>query len=157
VLTPRARNRDLVPRVNSLKREPVNNNPTTPPARLPAFLPSVLVVEDEILVRMLVSDELRAADYLVLEAVDADEAVAMLRAGVRVDLILSDVRMPGSIDGMGLLRFSRENYPGIPVIITSGHLSATEACAEGATRFLPKPYRLSDALQAVKAGLSAPQ
>jgi CheY-like chemotaxis protein len=135
----------------------VNDNLTKPSGLLPEGLPSILVVEDEFLVRMLISDELRAADYIVMEAVDADEALAMLRAGARVDLILSDVRMPGSIDGMGLLRFVRENYPKTPVIVTSGHLMAHDACAEGATRFLPKPYTLSDALQAVKAGLATPR
>lgn len=61
------------------------------------------MVEDEFLIRVWASDELRDAGYDVIEAFNADEALTVLKSHVRVDLIISDVRMPGSFDGMGLL------------------------------------------------------
>ncbi|HEX8415649.1 MAG TPA: response regulator, partial [Sphingomicrobium sp.] len=73
-------------------------------------------MEDEFLVRLLVSEELRTAEFHVIEALDAEEAIAVLNSGVRVDLILSDVRMPGAMDGLGLLAFVRRSHPTIPVI-----------------------------------------
>ncbi|RYE03933.1 MAG: response regulator [Sphingomonadales bacterium] len=114
---------------------------------------TILVVEDEFLVRMLICDELRYVPYTVIEAVTADEAVEFLKSGVQVDLILSDVRMPGSLDGLGLLAFVQANYPDVPVIITSGHLDAGAALAEGAAQFLPKPYLFPRALDAVASAL----
>ena len=101
---------------------------------------SILVVEDEFLVRLLICDELRLQRYAVIEAIDASEAIAILNSGVHIDLILTDVRMPGEIDGLGLLAFVRANQPLIPVIVTSGHLLPEEVLKNGATRFLSKPY-----------------
>lgn len=100
----------------------------------------VLVVEDELLIRIMVSDELRDAGYDVIEAFNADEAVIILSSAVHIDVIVSDVRMPGSLDGMALLGVVRERFPALPVIITSGHLEPTEAIAKGANKFVPKPY-----------------
>jgi CheY-like chemotaxis protein len=133
------------------------SSPVPPRATLPAGESSILVVEDEFLVRLIISDELRAAGYNVIEAVDAEEGIAILKSGARVDLILSDVRMPGPLDGLGLLAFVKESYPIIPVIITSGHLLAEEALADGATRFLPKPYTLPNALKLIEGELEKGQ
>jgi CheY-like chemotaxis protein len=113
------------------------------PARL-------LVVEDEVLIRMFVADMLRDAGYDVIEAVSGNEALDILRAGLVVDLVLSDVRMPGSADGLALLAFVRQNLADLPVILTSGHLAPEIALGKGAVQFLAKPYRLEDALAAVK-------
>lgn len=101
----------------------------------------ILVVEDELLIRLMLSDELRDLGHHVIEACDAAEALAILET-VGPDLIVSDVRMPGSPDGMGLLALVRDAHPTLPVIITSGHLHPTQAFAEGATRFLAKPYKM---------------
>lgn len=114
----------------------------------------LLVVEDEILIRMFVSEVLRDAGYEVIEATNGDEAVRILTSGVPVDLIFSDVRMPGSTDGLGLLAFVRQNLAALPVIITSGHLSHRVALVEGAARFLAKPFNIEDALAAVKIELA---
>ena len=92
----------------------------------------VLVVEDELLVRMMLSDELRDAGYDVLEAYNADEALEVLHSTARVDLIASDVRMPGSMDGLGLLKEIKRSFPAIPVIITSAHLHPGLAATDGA-------------------------
>jgi DNA-binding NtrC family response regulator len=85
----------------------------------------------------------------VIEAASGDEAVAILKSGVRVDLVLSDVRMPGSVDGLALLAFVREHFPKTPVIITSGHLPPDLALADGAAHFLAKPYQLQQAVDMI--------
>lgn len=110
----------------------------------------ILVVEDEVLIRMLVCDLLRDAGYDVVEADNGDEALDLLKAGISIDLVLSDVRMPGSTDGLALLRFLRENLANMPVIITSGHLESDVALAAGASQFLAKPFKLEDALKIVE-------
>ncbi len=114
----------------------------------------ILIVEDELLIRLLVSDELRSAGFEVIEAADADEAVTLLRSLVPIDLIISDVRMPGSIDGLGLLAVVRETFPTLPVIITSGHLESRLAIADGAARFLTKPYGMNAVVDAVPLELA---
>lgn len=99
----------------------------------------ILLVEDEVLIRLMLAEELRDAGHQVIEASDADEAVIILEA-IRPDLIISDVRMPGSIDGLGLLALVRNSLPDLPVIITSAHLDPAQAQSQGATAFVPKPY-----------------
>ena len=117
----------------------------------------ILFVEDELLIRLVVSDELREVGYEVVECFNADEAIILLQAGVRFDLIVSDVRMPGGVDGMGLLAFTKELYPDVPVILASGHLEPTLALRHGATRFLSKPYGIDVVVDAVRAELATAQ
>lgn len=124
-------------------------------APIPSTRSCVLVVEDEILIRLMVSDELRDAGYDVIEAFDADEALTILKSSVRVDLIFSDVRMPGSLDGLGLLAVVKTTFPLLPVILTSGHLGPATAKAQGATQFLPKPYRLDAVLEVIQHELGS--
>lgn len=113
----------------------------------------ILIVEDEFLIRCMLSDELRDAGYQVIEACDATEALSILNTNCP-DLIISDVRMPGSIDGLDLLARVKETRPTLPVIIISGHLHPTRALLDGATEFLAKPYRFEAVLDAVKKGLA---
>lgn len=110
----------------------------------------LLVVEDEMFIRMFVCDVLREAGYDVVEAVNGDEALELLKAGVSIDLVLSDVRMPGSTDGMALLDFVKKNHAGVPVIISSGHLDPGVALGAGAAQFLGKPFRIEEALAVVE-------
>lgn len=130
------------------------NSPALPSVISAPHCRRVLVVEDEMLIRFAVSDELRAAGYDVIEAFNGDEALAILRTGVRIDLIVSDVRMPGSLDGMGLLAIVREDFPGVPVIIASGHLDPAVASAGGACHFVAKPYSLHMIKSAVQTELA---
>ena len=85
---------------------------------------SVLVVEDEVLVRMVIADNLRNAGYTVIEASNAHEALGLLRSNVDVRLILSDVRMPGTMNGLALARTVRSEFPVIKIVLTSGTLRA---------------------------------
>lgn len=116
--------------------------------------PCILVVEDELLIRLMTSEELRDAGYGVIEACNADEALVVLGSGVHVDLVFTDVRMPGSTDGLGLLGYINTNFQTLPVILTSGHLTSQEARASGAVNFLAKPYLLEMVVSAVQDELT---
>jgi CheY-like chemotaxis protein len=84
---------------------------------------TILVVEDEVLVRMAIADNLRNAGYTVIESSNAHEALELLRNGVDVRLILSDVRMPGTMDGLALAQTVRSEFPVIKIVLTSGDLT----------------------------------
>jgi CheY-like chemotaxis protein len=113
----------------------------------------ILVVEDELFIRMFISDAFLDEGYTVIEAFNADEAVDILKAGKAVDLVFSDVRMPGSLDGIGLLRFIKERFSKLPVILASGHLDPSIALAEGAKHLLTKPYQINTVLNLVASQL----
>jgi CheY-like chemotaxis protein len=104
---------------------------------------TILVVEDEVLIRLSLSDYLRECGFTVLEAASGDEAIAVLRGrGDDVDLVFSDVQMPGETDGFALARWVRGHHPRIPVMLTSGVAHAVEKaadlCLEGP--IVKKPY-----------------
>lgn len=105
-------------------------------------LRTILIVEDEVLIRSSVSEYLRALGYRVIEAANAAEAITVLGAGMHVDLVFSDIVTPGEIDGVGLARIVRRRYPDIPVVLTSGD-GARAAEAKIADAFVRKPYRSS--------------
>jgi CheY-like chemotaxis protein len=112
-----------------------------PPCAAPSPRAVVLIVEDEILIRMLLAEALRLAGYEVVEAANADEALCLLRALPDPDILVTDVRMPGSVDGFELAAYVRRTKPGLKVIITSGHAGPDGAIGL-ADAFLAKPYEL---------------
>lgn len=121
----------------------------------PAVVPErkcILVVEDEFLIRCMLSDELRDAGYQVIEACNATEALSILNT-VTPDLIISDVRMPGPLDGIDLLGKIRQKSATLPVIIISGHLHPAQALSEGATQFVAKPYLMEAVIISVQEAL----
>jgi CheY-like chemotaxis protein len=113
----------------------------------------VLVVEDEVLVRYVISDYLRECGYKVIEVSSAEEGLQVFqKASVRVDVLLSNVQMPGAIDGFALARWVRTNHPGVGVIL-AGTISraadaAAELCEEGP--MLSKPYEPQAVLDRIK-------
>lgn len=107
----------------------------------------VLLVDDEPLIRALMADELRAVGAIVLEATSAVEAWSLLLSGERIDLLFSDLRMPGDFDGVGLATRVRDCYPWIPIILTSGNPPPLNLSRFG--RFLQKPYSIIRAVQVV--------
>ena len=110
----------------------------TVPAPANADFPTtILVVEDEVLVRLAVADCLRDCGYQVSEAANVTEAKAVLQAGTPVDLVFSALRMPDEGDGFALARWIRQRHPGLPVILTSG-LGETDLCDDWP--IVPKPY-----------------
>ena len=102
---------------------------------------TVLVVEDEVMMRTKLVDELEDAGYLVVEASDGTEAVEILTLRPEVKIIISDVRMPGPIDGVELCRRVRSGYPGIKVVLSSGEPNAADSTAHDG--FFLKPYRVA--------------
>ncbi len=116
----------------------------------PSPLPvTILIVEDEALVRLVLSEALRDAGMRVVEAASAEEAEAALKAGLQVDLVFTDVRMPGSYDGLELARRIKRERADLPVLVTSGHLDA--ASVHPIAVFLPKPYVLDDVLDTISS------
>jgi two-component system, response regulator PdtaR len=106
----------------------------------------VLLVEDEALVRIIGSDALADAGYDVIEAASADEALAVLEAEDAVEVLFTDIRMPGSIDGLQLASLVHERWPAVKILITSGDTWPPKSLIPDDGRFIAKPYRL-DALQ----------
>lgn len=103
---------------------------------------SVLVVEDEILVRLTIADHLRGAGYAIIEAANAAEAIAVFTSGEPVHIVFTDVQMPGAMDGLMLARWVREHHPGVQVLVTSGKGDAAVSCGLSDGAFISKPYPL---------------
>ncbi|HKF99193.1 MAG TPA: response regulator, partial [Xanthobacteraceae bacterium] len=85
---------------------------------------TVLVVDDEVLLRLSIADRLRDEGFSVIEAANADEAIGVLQTTIPVHVVLTDVTMPGRTDGIGLARFIEAHGPDTKVILTSGTLLA---------------------------------
>ena len=116
--------------------------------------PVVLLVEDEPLVRALQVEILREADFWVLEAEDADEAFELLKRRPDVRAVLTDVDMPGSLDGFEFARLVAQGWPKVGVLVISGKTAPEPGDLPRAARFAAKPVRpaaLVQALQAVMA------
>ena len=104
---------------------------------------TVLVVEDEVLIRVVIAEYLRECGFKVVEAVNADEALLVLQhAELTIDVVFSDIEMPGSMDGFALSKWVRANRPGTEVILAGSPGRAAHAagdlCEEGP--MLAKPY-----------------
>ena len=107
--------------------------------------PSILLVEDELVIRMNAADYLIDRGFLVLEASNATEALAYLTSCVvEIDLVFTDVRMPGKMDGLALARWLQQHRAGLPVIVTSGDVGRDNLSDKTfpADCFFPKPYEL---------------
>ena len=117
----------------------------TPNPNPQPWVASILVVEDEVLVRAVVADELRAFGLSVLEASSADEALSYFSAGVNVDLVFTDIQLPGSLDGLQMAHRLRTEYPSLPIVLTSGNLGFLGR--PGAELFVPKPYEVSSVVK----------
>lgn len=120
--------------------------------------PVVLVVEDEVLVRLVVAEYLRDCGFMVIEAGSAQEALKLFKADIDVDVVFSDIQMPGEMDGFGLAQWLRKNRPDVKVILTSGAASAAankaaDLCHEGP--LLPKPYDSEEVERRIKQLLAA--
>ena len=99
----------------------------------------VLVVEDEMLLRMRAVDMVEDAGFTPVEAVDADEAVAILESRSDIALVFTDIQMPGRMDGLGLAHAVHERWPPIKIILVSGQLKAANIDIPADSRFFGKP------------------
>ena len=102
-------------------------------------LPKVLVVEDEMLLRMRAVDMVEDAGYTPVEAVDADEAFAILQSRSDIALLFTDVQMPGSMDGLQLAHAVYERWPLIKIILVSGQSKLSSTHIPRDSRFFRKP------------------
>ena len=118
----------------------------------------VLVVEDESVIRMLLTDDLEEAGYMVQEAVNADVAIKVMVDDLHIDAVVTDVRMPGSIDGIGLAAWIHQNRRRVPVVITSGYLRQDEAKgAHPEATVISKPYLPADVTALLKQLIGDPK
>jgi two-component system, response regulator PdtaR len=99
----------------------------------------VLLVEDELFVRMDIAATLRHAGFQVIEAACADAAMEFIESGEPIDLVFTDVQTPGMLDGLALAERVRAKYPLMPVFICSGN-PELEGAASQMGKFVPKPY-----------------
>ncbi len=114
---------------------------------------TILLVEDEVLIRALAAEALREAGYIVIEASSADEAHSVIAAGLQPDLLFTDVRMPGALDGLTLARELKAQLPHLIVVVASGHADPQEA-GKHAYKFFTKPYELDAVVTAIADALA---
>jgi two-component system, response regulator PdtaR len=117
---------------------------------------TVLVVEDEVIIRLMIADALRAQGISVIEASNGDEALRVLQSSLPVDLLLTDIRMPSALDGLALAHAARAERPGLKLIVASSQPGAREA-AGLADAFFAKPFDLRAIVERVRSLLSEAQ
>lgn len=117
---------------------------------LAASLIRVLVVEDEIFIRMDVVDTLLGAGLEVLEANDADEAIQLLEVDLTIRLIFTDIDMPGSMNGLKLAAAVRDRWPPVKIIATSGRFKIQAGDLPAGALFLPKPCQPAQIINAIR-------
>jgi CheY-like chemotaxis protein len=111
----------------------------------PCVVPAVvLVVEDEMLLRMRAVDMVEDAGYASVEAMDADEAVAILESRSDIALMLTDIQMPGSMDGLTLAHAVHKRWPPIKIILVSGQLKLADINLPADSRFFGKPLEANE-------------
>ncbi|HLY07019.1 MAG TPA: response regulator [Rhizomicrobium sp.] len=116
-----------------------------------AWCPTILVTEDEVLVRGVVADHLRDAGFAVIEASNAAEAVDVLQSGEPVDLVFTDIAMPGIMNGAMLARWIYLNRPDVRVVLASGSADSAQTFPDG--RLFLKPYDLDDVESHIRRAL----
>jgi CheY-like chemotaxis protein len=114
-----------------------------------AGAPCVLVVDDDLLLRQLVTGRLRSAGYTVIEAGTGEEAAAALLAGANPDILVTDISMPGAMDGWSLAEQCRLLNPAVPIVyMTSGSPDFSKMLDN--SRFIQKPYHPDTLLAAIE-------
>ena len=111
--------------------------------------PTVLVVEDEVLIRMDIAACLADAGFETLQAGNAEEAIRILEERSDIQLVFTDIDMPGSMDGLRLAAFVRERWPPIKLIVTSGHIRAGDGDLPPGAHFFRKPYHRPDIVRTI--------
>jgi CheY-like chemotaxis protein len=123
---------------NALQRTVVPHQGAAPPPQRHA----ILIVEDEVLTRMMVADAMRDRGFEVIEAQNPDEAIGLLQSQVPVRLVFTDVQLPGAMDGLALAKLVRQTRPELKVVIASGS-AVIEDSPQVADAFFRKPYALT--------------
>ena len=103
---------------------------------------NVLVVEDEMVLRLRAVDIVEDAGFTAVEAVNADEALAILESRSDISLLFSDIQMPGSMDGLKLAHAVHERWPAIKIILVSGQVKLSDTERPADSRFFGKPLEM---------------
>lgn len=114
----------------------------------------VLVVEDDLFIRLAAAAMVADAGFDVVEAGNADEAIAILEMRSDIHVVFTDIQMPGTMDGLKLARFVRTRWPPIHIIATSGMVQVGEMDLPIGGRFFGKPYssdQITNALRELTA------
>ncbi|MDO9637518.1 MAG: response regulator [Pseudotabrizicola sp.] len=115
----------------------------------------VLVVEDTAIIRMGAVDLVRSAGYEALEACDADEAIRILESRDDIDLVFTDVQMPGSMDGIKLSHYIRNRWPPVKLLVASGAAIVAESSLPSGSLFFSKPYNDHDIIDRMASLLAS--
>jgi two-component sensor histidine kinase/CheY-like chemotaxis protein len=118
-------------------------------------VPNVLVVEDEMILRMRAVDLVEDAGFCPVEAVNADEAMSILEARSDISLLFTDIQMPGSMDGLKLARAVHERWPSIKIILVSGQVRPSDAERPADSRFFGKPLGVEQMITELQAMVGA--
>ena len=102
----------------------------------------VLVVEDELMLRMRAVDIVEDAGFKSIEAISADEAIAILESRDDISCLFTDIQMPGSMDGLKLAHVTHTRWPHIKIILVSGQIAVTESDKPEDSKFFPKPLEI---------------
>lgn len=111
----------------------------------------ILVVDDEPLLRALLAEALRDQGFMVTEAANADEALTYYRSDAQIDLVFTDVRMPGTCNGLALARTLHVDNEFLPIVVSSGYLG--DERVDDIFKFISKPYHLDAAVALVFSSL----
>ena len=112
--------------------------------------PTVLFVEDEALLRLVIAEELRDAGFEVIEAGDGGSALDELQKGSRIDLLFTDIRLPGRLNGWDLAERARKLRPHLPVVYATGFTDDPVRTVPDSLLF-KKPYRASAIIDAARS------
>src|ERR1700728_1087450 len=121
----------------------------------PAKIPNVLIVEDEMILRMRAVDIVEDAGFHPVEAVNADEAISILESRSDISLLFTDIQMPGSIDGLMLAHAVHNRWPAIKIILVSGQVNPSEAERPADSRFFGKPLGVEQMIAELQAMVGA--
>jgi CheY-like chemotaxis protein len=108
----------------------------------------ILTVEDEFLISEYLRGILEGAGHNVVATFDADEAIAVLETDREIEVVITDINLPGSMDGLRLAAAVRDRWPPIHLIVVTGHPLDREL--PSGSLFVPKPYRPDEILSAVR-------
>jgi two-component sensor histidine kinase len=112
------------------------------PSIISAKIPNVLIVEDEMLLRMRAVNIVEDAGFCPIEAINADEAISILETRSDISLLFTDIQMPGSMDGLKLARVVHQRWPAIKIILVSGQVTPSDDERPLDSRFFGKPLSM---------------
>lgn len=116
---------------------------------------TILVVEDEPLLRMAATDFVEDAGFDVVDVANADEAITILESRMDIRLVFTDIDMPGSMNGLKLAAAIRDRWPPIDIVIVSGHGRPTPADLPPRSLFFSKPYDETNVAAALRELVAA--